>query len=78
MAGRPHRGCSPVDLAEALVATGFAEDSEMRAQQGAAIAREAGARVTGWNTDAPSADFVLAGSPLVAGQLEKVLRELAQ
>lgn len=114
-----------VELAEALVATGFAYDSEMRAQQGAAIARllprvrdirrmgaasldlcavangrvnaffeqtlspwdhaagaliarEAGARVTGWNADAPSADFVLAGSPLVAGELEKVLRELAQ
>ena len=114
-----------VELAEALVATGFAYNSEMRAQQGAAIARllprvrdirrmgaasldlcavangrvnaffeqtlspwdhaagaliarEAGARVTGWNTDAPSADFVLAGSPLVASELEKVLRELAK
>jgi len=112
-----------VELSEALVATGFAYDSAMRAQQGAVvaallpdvrdirrlgaasldlcavasgrvnvyfektlspwdhaagtlIAREAGARVTGWNGVAPSAEFILAGTPVLAQKLEKVLGKL--
>jgi len=43
---------------------------------GALIAREAGARVTGWGDAAPSAEFILAAAPELATELESVLREL--
>jgi myo-inositol-1(or 4)-monophosphatase len=113
----------PVELAEALVATGFSYGSAMRGRQGAIvarmlpsvrdirragtasldlcfvaagrlnayfestlnpwdhaagviIAREAGARVTGWDGAPPSKDFILAGEPSVAESLERLLREL--
>ncbi len=112
-----------VELSQALVGTGFAYDSGMRARQGeivagllpqvrdirragtasldlcfiasgrlnayfertlnpwdhaagAIIAREAGARVTGWDGVPPSNDFILAGEPSVAESLERLLRKL--
>ncbi len=43
---------------------------------GALIAREAGALVSGRDGAAPSSEFILAGEPTVAGELEKLLAEL--
>ena len=43
---------------------------------GAFIAREAGARVTGWDGAAPSSEFILAAHPQLAAELESVLRVL--
>jgi myo-inositol-1(or 4)-monophosphatase len=40
---------------------------------GALIAREAGARVSGWDGTPPSADFILAAAPELAAELENVL-----
>ena len=42
---------------------------------GTLIAREAGAHVSGRNGDAPNADMVLAATPVLAGELEKLLRK---
>jgi myo-inositol-1(or 4)-monophosphatase len=42
---------------------------------GVLIAREAGARVTGWDGAEPSKDFVLAAEPRLAEALEKILAE---
>jgi myo-inositol-1(or 4)-monophosphatase len=42
---------------------------------GVLIAREAGARVTGWDGAEPSQDFVLAAEPRLAEALEKILAE---
>jgi myo-inositol-1(or 4)-monophosphatase len=42
---------------------------------GVLIAREAGARVTGWDGGEPSKDFVLAAEPRLAEALEKILAE---
>jgi myo-inositol-1(or 4)-monophosphatase len=112
-----------VELSQALVATGFAYSSEMRAIQGKVvaqllpevrdirrggtasldlcfvaagrlnayfertlnpwdqaagtiIAREAGARVSGWDGAEPSIEFLLAAEPTVAQALESRLAEL--
>jgi myo-inositol-1(or 4)-monophosphatase len=43
---------------------------------GAVIAREAGARVSGWDGAPPSVDFALAAEPSLAVALESLLREL--
>lgn len=119
----PLRVAEPVELSQALVATGFAYDSEMRGLQGAIaakllpevrdirrlgtasldlcfvasgrlnayfertlspwdhaagalIAREAGARVSGLNGEAPSKRFIIAAEPSVADRLEARLIEL--
>ena len=42
---------------------------------GVLIAREAGARVTGWDGGEPSREFVLAAEPRLAEALEKILAE---
>jgi myo-inositol-1(or 4)-monophosphatase len=42
---------------------------------GVLIAREAGARVTGWDGGEPSKDFLLAAEPRLAEALEKILAE---
>ncbi|MFC0679991.1 inositol monophosphatase family protein [Lysobacter korlensis] len=42
---------------------------------GVLIAREAGARVTGWDGGEPSREFLLAAEPRLAEQLEKILAE---
>ena len=42
---------------------------------GVLIAREAGARVTGWDGGEPSKEFVLAAEPRLAEALEKILAE---
>jgi len=44
---------------------------------GALIAREAGAHVYGRNGDAPNSDLVLAATPVLASELEKMLRKPA-
>jgi len=119
----PLRVAEPVELSQALVATGFAYDSEMRGRQGAIaaqllpevrdirrlgtasldlcfvasgrlnayfertlspwdhaagalIAREAGARVSGLNGEAPSKRFIIAAEPSVADLLEARLVQL--
>jgi len=119
----PLRVAEPVELSQALVATGFAYDSEMRGRQGAIaaqllpevrdirrlgtasldlcfvasgrlnayfertlspwdhaagalIAREAGARVSGLDGEAPSKRFIIAAEPSVADALEARLVEL--
>jgi myo-inositol-1(or 4)-monophosphatase len=113
----------PVELSQALVATGFSYDSATRGEQGAVIAgllsrvrdlrrmgtasldlcfvasgrtnayferslspwdhaagaliaREAGARVTGLEGQAPSRDFILAAHPAVAVDLESAITAL--
>jgi myo-inositol-1(or 4)-monophosphatase len=43
---------------------------------GVIIAREAGAKVTGWDGAQPSRDFIIAGEPSVADALQNRLREL--
>ena len=120
----PIRVADAVPLAEALVATGFAYNSEVRGEQGrlvaallplvrdirrqgtasldlcfvasgrynayfertlspwdhaagALIAREAGAVVKGAGDARADRDFVLAGHPDVAAQLERTLKRLA-
>ena len=45
---------------------------------GAVIAREAGARVTGWEGAQPSRAFILAAHPDLADRLEAVLHELGE
>jgi myo-inositol-1(or 4)-monophosphatase len=116
---------APVDLGQALIATGFAYASATRAMQGeliarllprvrdirrqgtasldlcfvadgrvdayfertlspwdhaagAVIAREAGARVTGWGGSAPSRDLLIAAHPQMAELIETTLVELGQ
>jgi myo-inositol-1(or 4)-monophosphatase len=119
------RVAESVDLSQALVATGFGYDSEMRAEQGqliarllplvrdirrqgaasldlcfvasarynayferslgpwdhaagALIAREAGAKVSGFDDAAASREFILAAHPDVSARLLAKLRELGE